>query len=163
MRDLELIRETLPSLPEKYRRRILYYGIDPEIDWAATGLQCKGRIPFNQFYEVLRTSRFMISPARREGASFGGVSTADISRSAGRPLITSDTPPLRDALGSHNSIFHRPGNSADLREAIIQCFEDDGLVDEIHQECKFFCEANSTQHFAQYIAEMALGWQTPVV
>jgi glycosyltransferase involved in cell wall biosynthesis len=162
MRDLELIRKVLTNLPERYRRRIIYFGTKPDIDWEKTGIRYEGRLPFVEFYKTLCNARFMISPAKVGASSFGGVSTADITRSAGRPLLTHDTPPLRDALGANNTIFCPAGDEKSLTEDIIRCFDDDAFVDQIYAECEQFCEANSTRNYAKYLVAVAGGWQAPL-
>jgi glycosyltransferase involved in cell wall biosynthesis len=92
--------------------------------------------------------------------SFGGISSADVCRSSGRPFVTTDIPPLRDALGVSNVILCRPGDAESLRAAIIRCFEDDDLVDRIYEESAVYCEANSIERYTDYFVNHALVWQT---
>jgi len=162
MRDLELISKVLTDLPERYRHRIRYFGAEPDIDWEKTGIRYEGRHPFNSFYfDTLCNARFMISPAKVDVSSFGGVSTADITRSAGRPLLAPQNPPLRDALGGNNTVFCSQGNDKELTEAIIRCFEDDAFVDQIYDESESLCAANSTKNYANYLVQIGKGWRAP--
>jgi glycosyltransferase involved in cell wall biosynthesis len=162
MEDPRFIPTVLANLPVEYRQRVRYFGAKTDGAWEETGVQVEGQLPPDELDQVLRNARFIISPAKVNPSSLGGVSTADLARSAGRPLVTSDTPALREALGATNVLFCPPGDEKAMSEAITRCFEDDELVDGIYNEHRRFCEANSARHYADYLLHLAQGWQAPI-
>jgi glycosyltransferase involved in cell wall biosynthesis len=162
LRDLELFRQVLPDLPTEIRRKIHFFGQDPGIDWATLGIQYTPMAPFHNFFEALRQARFVISPLLRRDTAFGGVSLADLARAAGKPIITTDLPALREALGQHNFILIQPGDAEAFRAAILRCHADDAYVDGLAADSAVLISANSTGWLAAHLVHLARSWFQPM-
>ena len=155
LRDVDLMAKVLPRLPEHIRHQIHYYGQEPDISWAQCGIQYTPDIQFAHYFEALRNARFIISPLVEEPYSFGGVSLLDLARSAGKPIITTDLPVIRQALGTNHAILVPPGDEAALEKAIIRCVEDDEYVDELAAKSQALRPSNSTSWLSATLINLA--------
>ena len=162
LRDLDLFRRVLPELPREIRQKILFFGSDPGIDWSASEIQYTEFAEFPDFFKALQEARFVLAPVIDEQSSFGGVSFVDLARSAGKPIITTDLPATRGALGHHNSVLIPAGDADAFRAAILKCWKDDAYVDKLTANAAALYEANSSRWLAAHLVHMAGSWHQPM-
>jgi glycosyltransferase involved in cell wall biosynthesis len=116
-------------------------------------------VNFPEFYQLIQSARFIISPTLEQSSCFGGVSFLDLARTVRKPIITTDLAVIREAIGAHNAILLPVGDDEALFAAIERCATDDSYVDQLAAEFEELSHANRSRWLADYVVQLAKGWR----
>lgn len=94
----------------------------------ARGVVYRGSTDFWAFYETLAKSRFVVLPLSRDPTCAAGITVAAMAIAAGRPVVASATPAMRDHLDDGvNALLVEPEDPRALADAIDRLERDHEL------------------------------------
>lgn len=100
----------------------------------AAGVVYRGTVEFGSFYRAVATSRFVVLPLSRDPSCAAGITVAAMALAAGRAVVASATPAMRDHLDDGvNAILVEPEDPHALARAIEQLERDHELRARLEQ------------------------------
>jgi len=150
LRDLETLRQATLNLPAAVHAIDLYAPGDP-IEGNAH-LRHRGVVRLGLFHEVLANSRFAVLPLRHEPNHAAGVTVLVMALMAGRPVVATDIPAVRDYV-QHGveALLVPPADPVALADAIARLDTDRGLLSSLSAAARETGRRLSTDHWATQI------------
>lgn len=94
----------------------------------SAGIVYRGTVEFMAFYRALAASRFVVLPLSRDPTCAAGITVAAMALAAGRAVVASATPAMRDHLDDgENALLVEPEDPRALAAAIDRLDQDDAL------------------------------------
>ena len=148
-KDQSTVIKAMLDLPEDIH--LLLIGEGPLLDKnrsLADGLGLQNRVHFLGFRDdvpkLLKSSNVVVLSSHWEGFGLAAVE----GMAAGKPVVASDIPGLREVVCGAGLLF-RPGDSKDLSIKMAQLFGDQCLYDEVSKRCMEMAENYSIQKTVQ--------------
>jgi glycosyltransferase involved in cell wall biosynthesis len=166
-RGLELLLNLAIHFPQVH---FIWVGGKPEAvaDWSdqikvagINNIQLTGFID-NQILPLYQTATdILLMPFGKTVAGSSGGNTADVCSpmkmfeymAAGRAILTSDLPVLREVLNDQNAIFYEPENFSDLKRKFSELIENPALRERIAAQARLDVEKYSWQRRMRLILE----------
>jgi pyruvate-formate lyase-activating enzyme len=128
LRDLATLLSALERTREGALHPIDLYSQEP-IDPRAPNLRFRGRVKLLDFYDALARSRFGVVPLEPDPHRAAGVTVVAMAQMAGRPVIATDVPAVRDHVRDGvDGLLVPPRDPAALAEAITRLDGDADLL-----------------------------------
>lgn len=129
LRDHEVLLRAAERLPSDTHQIELHTPGRPTGQWPPV-LRHVGTSPLPDFYEAIRTSRFVVVPLQHDPLKAAGISVIALARAAGRPVIATATASTLDHLRHEVDALLVPAGDADaLAAAIARLDHDPALLD----------------------------------
>lgn len=104
-----------------------------EVQVRAVGpLVFRGRVDYASFVGLLQTSRFVVVTLQTDPHRAAGITVVAMALAAGRPVVATDTPAMRDHIRHGVSgLLVPPGDAPALAEAISRLDQDEALLEQL--------------------------------
>lgn len=97
-------------------------------------LVVEGEVGLDVFFETLRTARFVVIPLVPDAKKAAGISVLALAQAAGRPVVATDTPAMRDHVRDGvDGLLVPPGDPVALAGAIRRLTHDRLLLARLHR------------------------------
>lgn len=145
LRDVETLAQAsaLRRGPERLPIRVHHEGPPGP---PATGMDYRGFLEFGAFYEAVAASRFVVLPLSRDPTCAAGITVAALALSAGRAVVASATPAMRDHLDDGvNALLVEPEDPRALAAAIERLEHDPELLARLEQGARAARELSTAE------------------
>ena len=149
----------IPTLTHQAR----FYGSCDKAAMKATGIQAYDGTTFEPFLKIMAHTRFVVVNFTVKENATAGLSLANLAALAGRPVIITDSEPIRDNFPvMKHMLYVPPNNPQALADAIALLDRDDDLVNAMHEEAmKWRADSNHEDWSDLFLAPL-LAWNTPL-
>ncbi len=151
LRDTETlaIASALRRSPETLPIHLYHYG---PAGPPAAGLDYRGEADFRSFCQALAGSRFVVLPLSRDPTCAAGITVAAMALAAGRAVVASATPAMRDHLDDGvNALLVEPEDPHALAQAIERLERDHELRAKLEQGAREAARMSTAETFVDVL------------